>query len=310
MRILQSGRTLPVAGVGFGPGGRTVVAGGTGGFAVHDLVDGGCSSVVGPRSASVLAFVPDPLGRCLYLSLNGRGCLVRDLKGPSFRDFPTDDQRHVVVSLAASADGVRVAVSRRRIGPWALECWAVGEDGRLSSSWCAAPARAPQPDCLLGLAFHPQGGLLAACEVTHDAAGMRYALRLRDASTGALLGLPGQTTRYVGTVRSAFTPDGSRVLVWDVDGVVLFGVGDGSARLIPYPGRAYLRGAAVHPSGRFFATVANDGIARYWDLSSLEQTQAFAWKAGKLGCVAFSPDGMLAAAGTDGGQVVLWDVDA
>jgi WD40 repeat protein len=66
---------------------------------------------------------------------------------------------------------------------------------------------------------------------------------------------------------------------------------------------------AFHPSGRFCATVANDGIARYWDCSSLEQTQAFAWKAGKLQSLALSADGTLAAAGTDKGSVVLWDVD-
>ena len=42
---------------------------------------------------------------------------------------------------------------------------------------------------------------------------------------------------------------------------------------------------------------------------SLTQTQGFKWKAGKLSCVAFSPDGTLAAAGTESGKVVLWDVD-
>jgi hypothetical protein len=38
-------------------------------------------------------------------------------------------------------------------------------------------------------------------------------------------------------------------------------------------------------------------------------TQAFNWEIGRLRSVAFSPDGMLAAAGGDRGKIVVWDVD-
>jgi hypothetical protein len=36
---------------------------------------------------------------------------------------------------------------------------------------------------------------------------------------------------------------------------------------------------------------------------------AFDWDMGRLRSVAFSPDGMLAAAGNDKGKIVVWDVD-
>ncbi len=35
----------------------------------------------------------------------------------------------------------------------------------------------------------------------------------------------------------------------------------------------------------------------------------FAWQLGELRCLAFSSDGMLAAAGGTGKKIVVWDVD-
>ncbi|HKB36095.1 MAG TPA: hypothetical protein VKD72_06550, partial [Gemmataceae bacterium] len=78
---------------------------------------------------------------------------------------------------------------------------------------------------------------------------------------------------------------------------------------VPRPGRANFNGLAVHPSGKFFVTAAGDGRARYWDAGTLKQRRALHWEIGKLHSVAFSPDGMLAAAGGAKGQIVVWDVD-
>jgi WD40 repeat protein len=306
VRILQSQWPKPVLGVAFAPDGR-LVAGGSGWYDVHDLNAGRRSNYRAPLTRGVLAFILDPLGRWLYLSLAGQGCAVRGLNGAAL-PFPGETPGEDVVSLAASVDGSWVAVSRRRRDySWALECWAVGPDGPSSMLWRVEHAR--YAGCSLGLAFHPRGGLLAAIEQVQDNDQGRYALRLRDAATGAVRMAPEHAADYVTSVESVFTPGGSHVLVWDVGVVVRFETTSGAARTLEYPGRAHLRAVAVHPSGRFFVTVANDGVARYWDLDSLKQTQAFAWKVGKLGCVAISPDGTLAAAGGETGKVVLWDVD-
>jgi len=68
-------------------------------------------------------------------------------------------------------------------------------------------------------------------------------------------------------------------------------------------------GLAFHPSGRFLAATSNDATVKFYDVATWTVTAAFDWQVGRLRSVAFSPDGMLAAAGGDNGQVVVWDVD-
>ena len=75
------------------------------------------------------------------------------------------------------------------------------------------------------------------------------------------------------------------------------------------PGRAQFNDVAVHPSGRSFATVANDGRVRTWDIDTLTETAATDLGVGKLHAVAFHPKGGTGAVGADGGKVVLWDAD-
>lgn len=74
-------------------------------------------------------------------------------------------------------------------------------------------------------------------------------------------------------------------------------------------GKKHFTGAAFHPSGRFLAVTSNDETVRLYDTTSWTVSRTFTWDIGKMRSVAFSPDGTLAAAGSDSGQVVVWDVD-
>jgi len=74
-------------------------------------------------------------------------------------------------------------------------------------------------------------------------------------------------------------------------------------------GPLHFTGLAFHPSGAYLATTSNDATVRLYDTASWEVARTYAWQAGKLRCVAFSPDGMLAAVGSDSGSLVMWDVD-
>lgn len=67
--------------------------------------------------------------------------------------------------------------------------------------------------------------------------------------------------------------------------------------------------AAFHPSGKFLATASNDKTIKFWDTASWGVATTFTWNAGRMRSIAFSPDGSLAAAGTDNGKIVVWDVD-
>ncbi len=64
-----------------------------------------------------------------------------------------------------------------------------------------------------------------------------------------------------------------------------------------------------HPSGRYLAATSNDATVRLYDTSNWSLATTYTWDVGRMRSVAFSPDGLLAAAGSDTGKVVVWDVD-
>jgi hypothetical protein len=67
--------------------------------------------------------------------------------------------------------------------------------------------------------------------------------------------------------------------------------------------------AAFHPSGRYLL-LANDGPSIVaFDTTTWKQVQKWKWSSGRLGVIAVSPDGTLAAAGSTHGVVVVWDLD-
>lgn len=108
----------------------------------------------------------------------------------------------------------------------------------------------------------------------------------------------------------AFSPDGSQLvavhkttlLVWPVPGL-------GEPRVVRNDSRKLFTAAAYHPTGRLLFATSNDATAHVFDTATWARVGRFSWHAGRLRSVAVSPDGSLAAAGTDTGEVVVWDVD-
>lgn len=73
--------------------------------------------------------------------------------------------------------------------------------------------------------------------------------------------------------------------------------------------RQHFTGIAVHPSGRFLAATSNDTTVKLYDTTTWQLARTYSWNIGRLRSIAFSPDGLLAAAGSDTGRIVVWDVE-
>lgn len=73
--------------------------------------------------------------------------------------------------------------------------------------------------------------------------------------------------------------------------------------------RKNITGLAFHPSGRYLAATSNDATVKVYDTASWRLVHTLSFDVGRLRSVAFSPDGLLAAAGSDTGRVVVWDWD-
>jgi WD40 repeat protein len=89
----------------------------------------------------------------------------------------------------------------------------------------------------------------------------------------------------------------------------------GTIRVVPQAiftcksGRRHFQGLAFTPDGHHLAATHNDKTVRIWDTRSWTERVAFDWGIGEVVCIAFSPDGMVAAAGGRSGRIVVWDVD-
>lgn len=320
LRILQNTVARSVGGVSFLPGNRRLVAGGSGGYDAWDLTTASPKHIKSHAVKYLYGCACDPLGRWVYVS---------DYLG-GFRLLPLDEQeappapgspfnRHVT-AFSLTPDGGRLVMSRGGAGSNRVECWAVGLPRSLLPLWTiqdGEPVASDTPYLLNqsiwftnGVAIGRNGKAVGTVESrSNSTSGDKPLVVLRDGITGRLVADFGQSETSF-RARIEFETDERALFVWDDRIMERWDVKTGRrTNRQPAPGRAALQGLAVHPSGRFLVTVAGDGRARYWNSADLSPLRALRWEAGKLHTVAFSPDGALAAAGGDKGQVVIWDVE-
>lgn len=133
-----------------------------------------------------------------------------------------------------------------------------------------------------------------------------HSLAVRAADTGRVVA----SAPLSGYGELTASPDGSLVVANAGTSLTVWAAADVTAppRRVVF-GRKHCTGLAFHPSGAYVLAAGNDGTVRRLDAATWKALATYAWRAGKARSVAVSPDGLLAAAGTDQGKIVVWDLD-
>jgi WD40 repeat protein len=262
------------------------------------------------QDAFSLAFTPDGqyllVGRdrsvVAYHAATGAEAARLDTTGSFPEAAVPPEGTHLLVTETTGATGT-VRCHALQMGPRFRELWSVA-GGYLYGDPCFAP-----------------GGARAAVSV-HESRGdrVRNHVHVLDAEAGTVTAKVAFDRDGSDPVEQvAFAADGSRVLARARSRTVkVFDAATGApAGELVHPGRPFVTGMAVHPNGTV-ACSRNNGQVYFWDLEKRELVRTLDWtklirdedwKAAKLMSVAFAPDGSLGAAGTEDGQVVVWDVD-
>ena len=105
--------------------------------------------------------------------------------------------------------------------------------------------------------------------------------------------------------------DGSLLAYHTGDSIIIQELADCTKRIqtISNEGAKHFTALAFHPSGQWLAATSNDETVKLYDTTTWQVAKTFTWNIGRMRSIAFSPDGTLAAAGSDTGKVVIWDVD-
>lgn len=306
MRIIQSANPRPLNLLAVGANGLVAAASATFGAGRDVEV---WDTRIGPPQLHylipygepvALAFTPDER----FLLIGERGRTITVLTVASWVSAPGPRISVSVPRFALSADGSRLLV----VGILgAVECVSVGTGGVFHQLWLDGPhppTRFNAPTLTFDghHAANAVYGQLAAGHPTQH-------ISLRDADTGAeRASIPLDPASPVQQL--AFSADGAKLLVrTDARTVAMFDAATGAAAgELVHRGRPYVTGIAVHPRGPV-ACARTNGTVTLWDIDRREPLRTLDWKAGRLVSVAFSPDGALAAAGTEDGKVIVWDVD-
>jgi WD40 repeat protein len=317
VKTLQTYVLAEVADITFSADGKSFVVAGDGKLGMVSIPDYTPHQITTPKGrGDCYAFALDPLGRWLYAPGPFRGVSRCVFATHTWIGFPGDEADQYVVGLARTADGSRVAISRGVIGENRVECWDISTEGRFSLTWSTLDGPDPHPAEVMynpfttAIALNPDGTTLAtAGNIRGVARRVTKSVMLHSVRDGSVQADAGEFPECL-VFYLAFTPDGSALLGADEQWLRVLAL-DGRviADVRIRRGQATIRGTAIHPSGRWAATVGYDGCVRCWSLPTLEPLKVYKWGVGKLHSIAFSPDGTLGVAGGERGKVIVWDVD-
>jgi WD40 repeat protein len=252
----------------------------------------------------------------LHFANNGRSVawLVSGARRVYDRDTRDTDEQPFAMSqpaseLVHSADGARV-VSQHAFPDHCLLGWRATDEGWVRT-WSISTADL----AVERIALSADGRLVAM--LTRPAVGSRWwesplRVEVRDSATAAV-----RVTAEFPSLKPAhllFSPDTRQLVGFKDMTLIAWSVPEnlhslGQPQIVRNDNRKHFTAMAYHTSGRHLYATSNDATVHIFDTATWERTERFRWQLGSLKAVAVSPDGTLAAAGGDRGDVVIWDVD-
>ncbi|MBN9522789.1 hypothetical protein J0H58_30435 [bacterium] len=289
----------------FSPDGAAIAApAGAAGLCLWTPLAAGTKSEVLQLPVKVVkrvAFAPD--GHTLYAG-NDRLCAF-DL---ATRSGPVVDiPQWGALKFGVSPDGTRLVVAeiQRETDATRITVWKTGELD-------APPLAATTPSLVYSPPlFPPAGDRFLLLEGTLlPSRSWEYRRVTRSAETGGVIEqsppFPDDPDQMI------LSPDGRTVACRTRAVIRVYPATGGWGTDVPTiknDGKQHFTGIAYHPSGELLAATSNDKTVKLYDTASGALARTFTWDIGRMRSVAFSPDGLLAAAGSDTGKVVVWDVD-
>lgn len=315
MRIIQSQNPRPLNLLTFGPKGLVAAGSSTfgtpGAVEVWDATTGSLQWRWSPEFDTTLRAVTFALQGAHLFVANTLGAHLLELLAGKKREID-EVARNTWREAAFAVTGDRAFIARSEInaviGPplnrAALTCWRLPNFSLLwkDEKWDDHTQFDVAP------AFDSAGERLALLVRVGGSRPTQF-ISVREANGKQLVSIPLDPANPVRQI--AFTANGTKLLVRTDDRKVpLFdAITGGAAGELVHVGRPFVTGIAVHSRGPV-ACSRTSGTVTFWDAEQREQLRTFDWKAGKLVSVAFAPDCALAAAGTEDGKVVVWDLDA
>jgi WD40 repeat protein len=306
-------------GASFGPEGKTLVVGGSGGYDVWDLETSSNTFIPSHSVKYLFGCIFDPLGRWIYVSDYQGDFRILSSDGKRVLPIPGSPYARHVIAFDVTPDGKCLAMCRGGFGSNRVEVWKIKKSGAFSAAWSLRDGKLVSVDepyllndstwCTDAVAITSNGKIVAISENRAINSPKKPLIVLRDGRNGDSIQELGRTeTSWNGEL--VFSADGQVLYAWNNQVLEKWDLKLGKrTKKGPAPGRSYFLGLKVHPSGEFVLTVSGDGQVRYWDSVTLTPMKSLHWKIGKLHSLAICPNGLLACAGGEKGKVVIWDVD-
>jgi WD40 repeat protein len=296
----------------FGPNGRTLAATCGTSLVLWDDPTSGAAPRVLKHTASRTVFGP------IGFRPDGRGFVCHSNHGPVV--WSLEPEAAILVPAASfgvlcraafTPDGALVVADYRPGGDdrGILERREPGSGTPPAVVWSVPTREIPTTAPVIAadgtVAVFHQGAVLTP---TRWRSGVAY----HDAGTGQIVRTSGPGPAQLG--RAILSLSHGRLVqvkdtcfsVWRIDSANDW---ERESKTVENDSRRNFTGIAFHPSGRYLAATSNDETVKLYDTDTWDVAHTFTWKVGRMRSIAFSPDGALAAAGSDKGQVIVWDVD-